>query len=217
MPNFHFFLFSLWQLINHLPAKDSLYSRQRRCFPRLYPWQLVGVGSCPDMLQQTQAILFIVKDQQGFLSFGGGLLVLFGSGVFLTSEASCAPPFFLTHSFCTTALFQVSAFEKQHLRCYLSWEREMKNHAEVMQQILKVQISKFRIVRRFLVLTVRSVTFWADALFSISERSEEFKLGTLKITSLTKKQQINSFLLEGWCHHQDLQVFFNRVMLLCWL
>lgn len=116
MPNFHFFLFSLWQLINHLPAKDSLYSRQRQCFPRLYLWQLLGVGSCPDMLQQTQAILFIVKDQQGFLSFGGGLLVLFGRGVFLTSEASCAPPlffntFFLHYRFVSSFSLWETAFK----------------------------------------------------------------------------------------------------------
>lgn len=76
-----------------------------------------------------------------------------------------------------------------------------------MQQFLKVQISKFRIVRSFLVLTVWGVTFWVDALFSVAERSEEFKFGTLKIISLTKKQQLNCFILKGWYHHQNLQIF----------
>lgn len=65
-----FFLFALQQFINNLPAKDNLYSRQPQHLLRLYPWQLLGVGSClPCILQQTQAVVFIAKEQQGFLSF----------------------------------------------------------------------------------------------------------------------------------------------------
>jgi len=62
----------------------------------------------------------------------------------------------------------------------------MKDCAEIMQQFLNVHISKLRTVRSFWVLTVWILTFWVDTLCSLSERSEEFKFGTLKITNQTK-------------------------------
>lgn len=168
MPNFHFFLFALRPLINHLSAKVSLYSRRCQCLPRLYPWQLLGEGSCrPDMLQQTQAMLFTVKDQQGFLSFGGGLLFLFGHGLvcFFFNFWSFLSFFWFFYTFFLYYIF-VSSFSLWETALKLLFKMRVWNekHAEVMQQILKVQISKFIIVRRSLVLTVWSMTFWADYL-----------------------------------------------------